>query len=111
MSAGKLGEVVGLYANPGAAPGSPTSCWRSTCSVYEKIIVGLGKENFETQLAAGSARVGTPADIVEKVAHYAKIVSGFESASPQVNFNTVSLAAAERSMRVFSEQVMPKFQF
>jgi len=90
------------------------SDWSTVRSVdypgYEKIIVGLGKENFETQLAAGSAWVGTPADIAEKVAHYAKIVSGFESASLQVNFNTVSLADAKRSVRLFSEKVMPKFR-
>ena len=34
-------------------------------------------------------------------------VGGFEVASLQVNFNDVAVGDAERSMRLFAEQVMP----
>ena len=34
---------------------------------------------------------------------------GFEHASLQVNFNMMPLSAAQASMRLFSEKVMPRF--
>jgi hypothetical protein len=36
-------------------------------------------------------------------------VGGFEIASLQVNFNTVPVAEAKASMRLFAEEVMPRF--
>jgi len=77
---------------------------------YDKIIEGLSRETFETQTASGSAWVGTPADIVGQAHDYHRKVGGFESASLQVNFNTVAFADASASVRLFSEQVIPKFR-
>ena len=77
---------------------------------YDKIIEGLSRETFETQTASGAAWVGAPADIVEQVHEYHRKVGGFESASMQVNFNTITFADASASVRLFSEQVIPKFR-
>jgi alkanesulfonate monooxygenase SsuD/methylene tetrahydromethanopterin reductase-like flavin-dependent oxidoreductase (luciferase family) len=75
---------------------------------YDAIIAGLARETFASQVASGSAWVGAPADIVEQIDAFLKRVGGFESASLQVNFNTVGYADAERSVRLFSEKVMPR---
>jgi len=75
---------------------------------YDKIIAGLAKESFESQVAKGAAWIGTPERIVEQVRAYQDLVGGFESASMQVNFNLVSRADAARSMRLFAREVMPK---
>ncbi len=76
---------------------------------YDKIIEGLRKETFESQVAKGAAWVGTPDDICDQAADYQRMTGGFEIASLQVNFNTVAHDDAERSTRLFAEKVMPRF--
>ena len=76
---------------------------------YDKIIAGLSKETFETQTAKGAAWVGTPDEISDVISDYQKMTGGFESASLQVNFNTIRHEDAAASMRLFAEQVIPKF--
>ena len=76
---------------------------------YDKIIAGLSKETFETQVAKGAAWVGDPAAIRQTIADYYDRVGGFEIASLQVNFNTIAVEDAERSVRLFSKEVMPHF--
>ena len=76
---------------------------------YDKIIAALARETFETQTAKGAAWVGPPARLIEAIEAYDEMVGGFDIASMQVNFNTIPAAAAERSMRLFGEQVMPHF--
>jgi natural product biosynthesis luciferase-like monooxygenase protein len=75
---------------------------------YDKMVEMLSKETIETQVASGAAFVGTPDDIREQIARYVDGMGGFESASLQVNFNTIGYEDAERSMRLFSEKVMPR---
>jgi alkanesulfonate monooxygenase SsuD/methylene tetrahydromethanopterin reductase-like flavin-dependent oxidoreductase (luciferase family) len=77
---------------------------------YDKMVTELSKETIDTQVASGSAWVGTPAEIADQIANYADAMGGYESASLQVNFNTIGFAEAERSVRVFTEQVMPRFR-
>ena len=74
---------------------------------YGKMIEGLAKETFETQVEKGSAWVGTPESIARQIRDYHASVGGFDVASMQVNFNIISLADAVGSMRLFSRQVMP----
>ena len=76
---------------------------------YDKIIAGLQAENFESQVAKGAAWVGSPDDIAGAIADYQELVGDFEIASLQVNFNTIPLEQAERSMQLFAEKVMPRF--
>jgi len=77
---------------------------------YEKIIEMLSKETIETQVESGAAWIGTPDEVADQIARYIDGVGGYDSASLQVNFNTISLADAERSVRLFSEKVMPRFR-
>lgn len=76
---------------------------------YDRIIAGLDAETFETQLEKGAAWVGSPDDIGDAIAAYRERVGHFESASLQVNFNTIGAAEALRSMRLFAERVIPRF--
>lgn len=76
---------------------------------YDKIIAGLKQETFESQVQKGAAWVGTPDQIREMISHYYQEVGGFDMASMQVNFNTISLENAEASTRLFAEEVMPHF--
>ncbi|MGH7043133.1 MAG: LLM class flavin-dependent oxidoreductase [Acetobacteraceae bacterium] len=77
---------------------------------YDKVIAGLAAETFETQVAKSAAWVGTPARILETVLAYREQVGGFEIASLQVNFNDLPLAAAEASLRLFGELVLPRLR-
>ncbi len=76
---------------------------------YDKIIEGLRAETFESQVEKGAAWVGAPDEVAEMVADYERNVGGFEIASLQVNFNTIAVDHADRSMRLFAEKVMPRF--
>jgi alkanesulfonate monooxygenase SsuD/methylene tetrahydromethanopterin reductase-like flavin-dependent oxidoreductase (luciferase family) len=75
---------------------------------YDKVIAALAAETFETQVAKCAAWVGTPERILDTIASYQRQIGGFEIASLQVNFNDVPLAAADASMRLFGERVLPK---
>jgi natural product biosynthesis luciferase-like monooxygenase protein len=76
---------------------------------YQKMIEFIAQENFESQVAKGAAWIGTPDDICKTIAAYDAQVDGFESASLQVNFGMISQADAERSMKLFAQEVMPHF--
>jgi natural product biosynthesis luciferase-like monooxygenase protein len=77
---------------------------------YQKMIEFISKESFESQVAKGSAWIGTPKDIREAIAAYDKQVDGFESASLQINFGMIGQADAERSIKMFAQKVMPHFK-
>ena len=77
---------------------------------YDTLIAGLAAETFETQVAKCAAWVGTPARILDMVADYRHQIGDFEIASLQVNFNDLPLDAAEASMRLFGEAVLPRLQ-
>jgi alkanesulfonate monooxygenase SsuD/methylene tetrahydromethanopterin reductase-like flavin-dependent oxidoreductase (luciferase family) len=74
---------------------------------YDKLIASLDQETIETQMAKGAAWIGDPAAIRDAIAAYVDMVGEFEIASLQVNFNTIAVDDAERSMRLFAEKVMP----
>ncbi len=89
------------------------SAWTSGTSSadykgYDQVIAALARETFETQVEKCAAWVGTPERILDTIATYQRQVGGFEIASLQVNFNDVSKAAAEASMRLFGQKVLPK---
>jgi alkanesulfonate monooxygenase SsuD/methylene tetrahydromethanopterin reductase-like flavin-dependent oxidoreductase (luciferase family) len=74
---------------------------------YDKIIAALAKETFDTQVAKGCAWVGTPGELAQRILAFNDEVGGFEIASLQVNFNTIALDDAVRSIRLFAREVMP----
>ncbi len=75
---------------------------------YDKVIAGLAAETFETQVEKCAAWVGTPARILDIAATYRQQIGEFEIASLQVNFNDMTVADAEDSMRLFGERVLPR---
>jgi alkanesulfonate monooxygenase SsuD/methylene tetrahydromethanopterin reductase-like flavin-dependent oxidoreductase (luciferase family) len=75
---------------------------------YDKVIAALSRETFETQVAKCAAWVGTPQRILDAVHAYRRQVGDFEIASLQVIFNTIELADAQASMRLFGEEVLPR---
>jgi alkanesulfonate monooxygenase SsuD/methylene tetrahydromethanopterin reductase-like flavin-dependent oxidoreductase (luciferase family) len=77
---------------------------------YDKVIAALAQETFETQVAKCAAWIGTPERILDTVSTYRQQIGHFEIASLQVNFNDVPLQAAEDSMRLFGDRVLPRLQ-
>jgi alkanesulfonate monooxygenase SsuD/methylene tetrahydromethanopterin reductase-like flavin-dependent oxidoreductase (luciferase family) len=77
---------------------------------YDKVVAALTRETFESQVAKCAAWVGTSECILDTVATYRRQIGHFEIASLQVNFNDVPLRAAEESMRLFGERVLPRLQ-
>ena len=76
---------------------------------YQKMIEGLSRETFDSQVDKGLAWIGTPEEIRRAIDGYHRSVGGFESASLQVNFGMIGRAEAEASMRLFAREVMPYF--
>jgi len=75
---------------------------------YDKVMAALTQEDFDSQVEKCAAWIGTPQRILDAIATYSNQVGGFEIASLQVNFNDISLADAEASMRLFGEAVLPR---
>lgn len=75
---------------------------------YGPMIAALERETFDTVLANGGAWVGTPDEIVAQASAYQEHIGGFEVASLQVNFATLAFADAERSLRLFGREVLPR---
>jgi alkanesulfonate monooxygenase SsuD/methylene tetrahydromethanopterin reductase-like flavin-dependent oxidoreductase (luciferase family) len=77
---------------------------------YDKLIEGLRQSDFKKQMEQNAVLVGTPETIVKALRAFSAEVGSFEVASLQVNFHTMSETDAERSVRLFAEQVMPRFR-
>ncbi len=92
----------------GAADWSSTSVTADYPN-YHKIIEALSEENFESTVRKKTAWIGTPEEIRETIASYNEASGGFDCASLQVNFGSMSVADAEASMRLFAAEVMPHF--
>jgi alkanesulfonate monooxygenase SsuD/methylene tetrahydromethanopterin reductase-like flavin-dependent oxidoreductase (luciferase family) len=75
---------------------------------YDKIMAALSRETFETQVEKCAAWIGTPQRILDTVETYRRQIGDFEIASLQVMFNTIPLADAQASMRLFGEEVLPR---
>jgi alkanesulfonate monooxygenase SsuD/methylene tetrahydromethanopterin reductase-like flavin-dependent oxidoreductase (luciferase family) len=75
---------------------------------YDKLIAQVSKDTAERQMQNGSAFIGTPADIVDMIASYNDKVGGIDSVSLHFAPGNMSVEAAERSLRLFSREVLPK---
>jgi natural product biosynthesis luciferase-like monooxygenase protein len=75
---------------------------------YDKVMAALTQEDFDSQVEKCAAWIGTPERILDAIATYSRQVGGFEIASLQVNFNDITLADAQASMRLFGEAVLPR---
>ena len=76
---------------------------------YDKVIAKLKQSNAAEQIQSGAAWIGSPGEIAGQITRCLDEFGAFEHASLQVNFNTMPLAEAQRSMRLFGDTVMPQF--
>jgi alkanesulfonate monooxygenase SsuD/methylene tetrahydromethanopterin reductase-like flavin-dependent oxidoreductase (luciferase family) len=76
---------------------------------YATLIEGLRESSYRRQKAQHAVLVGTPETIIENLRAFSAEVGGIEVASLQVNFNVMTEADAERSLRLFAEHVIPAF--
>jgi alkanesulfonate monooxygenase SsuD/methylene tetrahydromethanopterin reductase-like flavin-dependent oxidoreductase (luciferase family) len=74
---------------------------------YPELIARLKRQNFEGLVASGAAWVGLPETIRDTIQRFVDAVEGVDSASLQVLNGPTSEADAERSSRLFADQVMP----
>ncbi len=77
---------------------------------YDKIIAGLKADSFAAQRAKGLAWVGTPDEVGDMIADYQRLCGGFEIASLLITPHMTPVDAAERSLRLFADAVMPRFK-
>ena len=75
---------------------------------YDKLMAHVLADSAEKQVAAGSAFIGTPADIAGMIASYNDRVGGIDSISLHFTPANMPVEMAERSLRLFSKEVMPK---
>ena len=76
---------------------------------YDRMIAKLSQSTAADQIASGAAWIGSPDQIIAAIQRSREEFGGFEHASLQVNFNMMPLAAAQASMCLFAERVMPRF--
>jgi alkanesulfonate monooxygenase SsuD/methylene tetrahydromethanopterin reductase-like flavin-dependent oxidoreductase (luciferase family) len=75
---------------------------------YDKLIAHVSSDTAERQVRDGSAFIGTPADIVEMIASYNGKVGGIDSVSLHFTPGNMPVEAAERSLRLFAREVLPR---
>ena len=75
---------------------------------YDKMIAQVTSDTAESQVEKGSAWIGTPADIIEMIDAYNSKVGGIDSASLHFTPSNMPVEQAERSLRLFSREVMPQ---
>jgi len=75
---------------------------------YDKMIAHISSDTIENQMGQGIGWIGTPTDLIGMIRGYNEKVGGIDSASLLVMPSTMPAAAAERSMRLFARDVMPK---
>jgi alkanesulfonate monooxygenase SsuD/methylene tetrahydromethanopterin reductase-like flavin-dependent oxidoreductase (luciferase family) len=75
---------------------------------YDKLMAHVLSDSAEKQVQGGSAFIGTPADIVEMLRSYNERVGGIDSVSLHFTPGNMPVEIAERSLRMFSKEVMPK---
>jgi alkanesulfonate monooxygenase SsuD/methylene tetrahydromethanopterin reductase-like flavin-dependent oxidoreductase (luciferase family) len=76
---------------------------------YDKIIASLKDDDFDSQMERGICWAGSPAEITDMIADFDRQIGGFDIASLHVMPHVMEASVAEKSMRLFSEHVMPKF--
>jgi alkanesulfonate monooxygenase SsuD/methylene tetrahydromethanopterin reductase-like flavin-dependent oxidoreductase (luciferase family) len=76
---------------------------------YDKSMRRLRSFTLDGQIESGGAWVGTPDEVRTIIRRVLGSSGQFEHASLQINFGTIDVGDAQRSMRLFAEEVMPEF--
>ena len=74
---------------------------------YDKLIAHVTSDTAESQVAKGSAFIGTPKDIIEMIRSFNDKVGGLDSISLHFAPSNMPVDAAERSLRLFAREVLP----
>jgi alkanesulfonate monooxygenase SsuD/methylene tetrahydromethanopterin reductase-like flavin-dependent oxidoreductase (luciferase family) len=87
--------------------------WQRTSSAaypgYTQLVSQLERLTFERIMQEGRAFVGSPDTVARQVAHVLELFGDVEP-SLSVHFGNFQLALSERSLRLFSTEVMPRFR-
>ena len=75
---------------------------------YDKLMAHVLNDSAEAQVAKGSAFIGSSADIVEMIRSFNGKVGGLDSISLHFTPANMPVEVAERSLRLFSREVMPQ---
>lgn len=75
---------------------------------YDKLMAHVLNDSAEAQVSKGSAFIGSPADIVEMIRAFNGKVGGIDSVSLHFTPSSMPPDAAERSLRLFSREVLPQ---
>ncbi len=75
---------------------------------YRESMSRVRSATMESQIDSGSAWIGSPSSILRQIEKVVATMGPFEHASLQVNFSSVGLERALRSLRLFASEVMPK---
>jgi len=76
---------------------------------YDAMMASLRNVDLDSMMASGGAWVGDPDEIRRAIDRVVEACGGFEHASMQVNFSTLPLDEARRSMQLFAADVMPHY--
>jgi alkanesulfonate monooxygenase SsuD/methylene tetrahydromethanopterin reductase-like flavin-dependent oxidoreductase (luciferase family) len=94
-----------VEAAAGFLQGEPSKDYKG----YDKMMAAMRSVDLDSMIASGGAWVGSPAEIRWQIEQVASDSGGFEHASMQVNFVTMPVTVARRSMELFAAEVMPHF--
>ena len=88
------------------AGGSPSDAYKN----YDKMREKIAAQTLETQIESMAAFVGTPDDIEEQLRAFNDATGGCDEVSMQVLYDNMAYEDAERSVKLFGEEVIPRFQ-
>ena len=87
------------------ADGSPPDAYKN----YDKMREKISNQTLESQIDSMAAFVGTPDDIEGQLRVFDLATGGCDEVSMQVLYGNMAFEDAERSVKLFGEEVIPRF--
>lgn len=81
----------------------------SAYALYPEAMKRVAASTVQSQIESGGAWLGTPDEINCNIEKLVERVGPFEHASMQINFGEVPFDEAQKSMRLFAKEVLPKW--
>ena len=88
------------------AVGTPSKAYKN----YDKMREKIAGQTLETQIDSMAAFVGTPDDIESQLRKFEQATGGCDEVSMQVLYGNMAFEDAERSVKLFGEEVIPRFE-
>ena len=79
-------------------------------ALYPEAMKMVHASTMQSQMESGGAWVGSPEEINAIIEKLVDRVGPFEHASMQINFGMLPFEEAQRSMRLFAKDVMPRWR-